>query len=170
MNGCAYMKTKLIIGVLLLSAALLILPAAAADESAPVLPFMVYGSVTYTDGENLPVGTVITATVNGVTSTYTVTEAGKIGGAGTFDEKFLINGTTDGSTVAFKINGLTANAAGGCTFSSGYAKQVALTVEKGQTTGQTTEQTKGPQSPAPILGILAGLGAAAVLFAARQRR
>ena len=146
------MKTKLIIGVLLLFAALLIIPVAADEsESAPTLPFQVYGSACFSDGESLPVGTVVTATVDGVTSTFTITEPGKIGGAGTFDDKFLINGTTNGSPIDFKINGIPVNVEGGCTFVSGDGKQISLTLPKKEAEVKPDAGTKDTFKEKPII-------------------
>lgn len=112
--------------VLLLALCLMAAPAAAANEdmSIPSLPMQMCGAAVDANGNPLPAGTVITATVDGITSTYVVKEEGKIGEAGTFGEKFLINGKTTGSTVTFAVNG----------------------VESGQTvafgTGETVEQPK----------------------------
>ena len=83
-------------------------PAAADSASAPQLPAQIHGTVVDKDGVPLPVGTVITATVDGKEFTYTVKEAGKIGEPGTFGEKFLVQGENAGSTIEFSVNGETA--------------------------------------------------------------
>ena len=94
--------------ILLLSAFLLMMtgcPASADINEVPTLPAQFSGTLYNHEGKPFPVGTVITAEVNGITSTYTITEAGKIGGTGTFDEKFLISGAVAGSEITFKIAG-----------------------------------------------------------------
>lgn len=101
------MSFKTIIGVLFLITVLLIIPVSAADSSAPpLLPMQMTGSAVDANGNPLPAGTVITATVDGITSTYVVKENGKIGESGTFGEKFLITGLTQSSPITFAINGV----------------------------------------------------------------
>lgn len=105
------MKAKHIVIITLLAiAALAVLPVAVAADSssAPQLPAQIYGTVVDKDGVPLPVGTVITATVDGREFTYTVTEEGKIGEPGTFGEKFLVHGENAGSKIEFSVNGETA--------------------------------------------------------------
>lgn len=102
------MKAKhIVITVLLVAFALAVLPVAVAADSssAPQLPAQIYGTVVDKDGVPLPVGTVITATVDGREFTYTVTEEGKIGEPGTFGEKFLVHGENAGSKIEFSVNG-----------------------------------------------------------------
>lgn len=101
------MSFKTILGVLFLLTVLLIIPVSA-DELSPVpkLPMQMTGSAVDANGNPLPVGTVLTATVDGITSTYVVKENGKIGESGTFGEKFLITGIYEGSPVTFAVNGV----------------------------------------------------------------
>ena len=100
------MSFKTVMGVLLLITVLLIIPVSAADSSAPpIFPMQMTGSAVDANGNPLPAGTVITATVDGITSTYVVKENGKIGEPGTFGEKFLITGITESSPVTFAVNG-----------------------------------------------------------------
>lgn len=98
------------IAVLLMIITVAVLPSAvvADSASAPQLPAQIYGTVVDKDGVPLPVGTVITATVDGKEFTYTITEPGKIGEPGTFGEKFLVHGENAGSTIVFSVNGETA--------------------------------------------------------------
>ena len=94
--------------ILLISACLFLLaiyPVSADSSDIPTLPAQFSGTLYNHEGKPFPVGTVITAEVNGVISTYTITEAGKIGGHGTFDDKFLITGAIVGSEITFKIEG-----------------------------------------------------------------
>ena len=101
------MSFKSVIGVLFLLTILLIIPVSAADSSAPpIFPMQMTGSAVDANGNPLPAGTVITATVDGITSTYVVKENGKIGEPGTFGEKFLITGLTQSSPITFAVNGV----------------------------------------------------------------
>ena len=102
------MKAKhIVITALLVALAIAVLPVAVAADSssAPQLPAQIYGTVVDKNGVTLPVGTVITATVDGREFTYTVTEEGKIGEPGTFGEKFLVHGENAGSKIEFSVNG-----------------------------------------------------------------
>lgn len=89
----------------------------------PDLPAQLYGTLYNHKGEAFPAGTVLIAEVNGVTSTFTLTEAGKIGGSGTFDDKFLVSGATAGSEITFKIQGSDATVKQ--TYNPGSAMQIA---------------------------------------------
>lgn len=93
--------------VLVVLLAVSLLPAAVAGDSssAPQLPAQIYGTVVDKNGVPLPVGTIITATVDGREFTYIVTEEGKIGEPGTFGEKFLVHGEYAGSTIEFAVGG-----------------------------------------------------------------
>ncbi|HJJ39272.1 MAG TPA: pentapeptide repeat-containing protein [Methanocorpusculum sp.] len=228
------MSFRNVIAVLILAAALLIIPAAA-DDSSPVLPMQLTGSAADADGDPLPAGTVITATVDGITSTYVVKENGKIGEPGTFGEKFLITGKTDTSQIVFTVNGIeseqtlpfksgssvasqtltfnaavekepaddnpssgnsgtdnpgtgntgTGNAGTGNSGVQNPAAEVTKTPAAEQTKtaepAQTAQQTQAPavsditpvqtqaSTPAPFIGIIAGLTAAAVFFGMRRK-
>ena len=138
--------------------AFLVCPAFADSAAVPSLPAQFSGTLCNHEGKPFPAGTVITAEVNGVTSTYTITEAGKIGGTGTFDDKFLIAGAVAGSEITFKIAGTditvkhTYNPA-----SSQQIQQIQLTFPipltdstgggGGYTAGSTVSQTPVPTLP-----------------------
>lgn len=82
--------------------------------ASPQLPCEFYGTVSM-QGTPAGIGTVITAYVNGVPQgRITVTEEGKFGGLGTFDERLIVmageNDFADGvPTITFKINEQTAD-------------------------------------------------------------
>ena len=98
---------KILFVTLIISLVLFVSPAFA-DETIkpPMFPMQMTGSAVDANGNPLPAGTVITATVDGITSTYVVKENGKIGDSGTFGEKFLITGITPSSPVKFTVNGV----------------------------------------------------------------
>lgn len=83
------------------------------SAASPQLPCEFYGTATI-QGSSAPVGSIITAYVNGTSQgTLTVTEAGKFGGLGTFDERLIVmageNDFANGvPTITFKINGQAA--------------------------------------------------------------
>jgi len=60
------------------------------SAASPQLPCEFYGTVTVM-GSPAPAGTLITAYVNGTNQgSITVTEPGKFGGMGTFDERLIV--------------------------------------------------------------------------------
>lgn len=99
------MRLSVILTITACLLAFVVCPVCADVGSAPALPVQFSGTLYNHEGKPFPPGTVITAEVNGVVSTYTVTESGKIGGSGTFDDKFLLSGVTVGSEITFKIEG-----------------------------------------------------------------
>jgi len=80
------------------------------SAASPQLPCEFYGTAIM-QGSPVPVGTVITAYVNGTPQgSITVTDAGKFGGLGTFDERLIVmageNDFANGvPTITFRING-----------------------------------------------------------------
>ena len=79
------------------------------SAASPQLPCEFYGTVTVM-GSPAPAGTLITAYVNGTNQgSITVTEPGKFGGMGTFDERLIVmTGENDFANgvpkITFKIN------------------------------------------------------------------
>ena len=79
------------------------------SAASPQLPCEFYGTASV-QGSPVQAGTVITAYVNGTPQgRITVTEAGKFGGLGTFDERLIVmageNDFANGvPTITFKIN------------------------------------------------------------------
>ena len=103
------MKGKYLTVLITLLFILAAAPAVAADSSAPPLfPEQFYGTVTAADGTLAPVGTVITAQLDGQTFTFTVTEKGKYGGAGTFDGKLLVHSIVEGGEITFHAGSVTS--------------------------------------------------------------
>ena len=204
--------------ILLMVLCIFAVPAAAEDD-VPSLPMQMCGTAVDINGNPLPAGTVITATVDGITSTYIVSKDGKIGESGTFGEKFLITGKTSGSQITFAVNGVeseqkiafgtgdiigTGSTAGQLELSfptvvekkddsksssgSGAAGTKSIIATPNPTPVPTTEPTTIPtpvaqptisivpvqppaqtSTPAPFIGILAGLGAAACVFGLRRK-
>ena len=99
------MKPAYILLALACLFALIVCPVSADIANVPSLPAQFYGTLYNHEGKPFPAGTVITAEVNGITSTFTLTEAGKIGGSGTFDDKFLISGAVVGSEITYSVAG-----------------------------------------------------------------
>ena len=101
----------------------------------PQLPSEFYGTITI-DGAPAPVGTVITAEINGqVKGNITITTAGKYGGPGSFDDRLVVTGEDSdvSQLITFSANGRTASQTR--TYSPGSAvEQLDLTI-----TGQGTQ-------------------------------
>jgi len=101
------------------------------SAASPQLPCEFYGTATI-QGTPVPVGTVITAYVNGTPQgKITVTEAGKFGGLGTFDERLIVmageNDFANGvPTITFRIN--EQNADQSAPYQPGASTQLNLTV------------------------------------------
>ncbi|WP_247000244.1 PGF-pre-PGF domain-containing protein [Halosolutus gelatinilyticus] len=77
----------------------------------PPPPAAYYGELT-ADGEPIPAGVTVTATVGGeVRGELTTADAGRYGGAGAFDPKLQVDGTTDdeGAIVRFYVDGVEAD-------------------------------------------------------------
>lgn len=100
------MNIKTVFCIALVFLALIAVPVSAADVgSAPQLAEQFYGTAT-ADGSPMPVGAEICAYINGnKVASFLVTEPGKIGGSGTWDEKFLVSGTAGGEEISFFVNG-----------------------------------------------------------------
>jgi len=101
------------------------------SAASPQLPCEFYGTATI-QGSPAPVGTVITAYVNGTPhGKITVTEAGKFGGIGTFDERLIVmageNDFANGvPVITFRIN--EQNADQTAPYQPGASTQLNLTV------------------------------------------
>lgn len=86
--------------------------AEAETPPAPLLPAQYYGTAFTANGGDVPPGTVITAELDGVLYTYTITSSGKIGEAGTFGNKFIISplsSSPEGKTITFKVGSVLAS-------------------------------------------------------------
>jgi hypothetical protein len=81
----------------------------AAGDSTPTLPDRFYGTVTIND-QPAPVGTLITAVVQGGGGSFTTTQEGVYGSTLGSEPKLLVQGTDDsiGMPVSFFVNGLPA--------------------------------------------------------------
>ncbi len=104
--------------------------AGGAVADAPVFPAQYFGTVQTSDGIAIPAGTVLTATLNAETFSFTITETGKLGNPGTFGEKFLISPTdsaASGKTITFFIGSEAAPETE--TFTPNAAKELALTFD-----------------------------------------
>ncbi|MDK2974410.1 MAG: hypothetical protein PWP08_781 [Methanofollis sp.] len=94
-------------------------------SAVPALPLEVYGTVTC-GGAPAPAGTVVVALIDGaVCGQITLDEDGVMGGVDTFDERLIVTGTEEGSTVVFTVNGEAA--AETLTFSPGTVARLDLT-------------------------------------------
>jgi hypothetical protein len=123
--------TKLKVVVLLAVVALLLFPAiAVAQETPPDPPCRFYGEVMV-DGQAVPAGTVITATVGG--DEYTTTTPAEGYGASTYAIKIAepSGATYDGATVTFMIGAQSAAQTG--TWDLGSNINVDLSVGEGVT-------------------------------------
>ena len=129
---------KLLITLLLLI--VLCVGVVGADSpSAPLLPAQYYGTAFTANGGDVPPGTVITAELDGVLYTYTMTSSGKIGEAGTFGNKFIISppgSSPEGKTITFKVGSVLAPQTS--TFSYGTSARLALTFGIDVTSPDTT--------------------------------
>lgn len=148
------MKT---VQILILSAcllALIICPVSADVSEIPSLPVQFHGTLYNHEGKPFPAGTVITAEVNGITSTFTLTEDGKIGGGKTFDDKFLISGAEAGSEIKFTIEGTDISVTQ--TYNPSSAQQIAeltltIPVEIPENSGVITPLAAEPPVDTPEL-------------------
>ncbi|MDO5845094.1 MAG: PGF-pre-PGF domain-containing protein [Methanocorpusculum sp.] len=108
-------------------ASIILIGAVSAEETIPLLPAQYFGTAQTTNANPITAGTEITAELNGETFTYKVIENGKIGEAGTFDEKFIIspsNPSAEGKVIKFKIGSVEASQT--VTFESGKSESLAL--------------------------------------------
>jgi len=119
----------LAIGVSLLLVSAALAPAAVAQEEdgpAPV-PAAYYGDVTI-NGDPAPVGTEITAVVNGEErGSIVVSEAGSYGGPNALDEKLVVEDASPGEEVTFVVRGVAADET--VSWESGDVRQVDLAFE-----------------------------------------
>lgn len=82
-----------------------------AAASIPLLPCEISGTVTI-NGVPAPIGAIVIAIVDGEeVARITVSEPGKIGGPGPFDERLVFQGNDDqiGSEISFLIHGYPAD-------------------------------------------------------------
>ena len=123
----------------------------AETSSAPLLPAQYYGTAVTENGADIPAGTVITAELDGITYTYTVSSSGKIGEPGTFGDKFLISpagSSAEGKTVTFKVGSVPASQT--IIFSSGTSSELALTFGI-NVTAQDTSSGNRPASKSSVI-------------------
>jgi hypothetical protein len=100
----------------------------AAVAAAPTLPCEFSGTVAI-NGQPAPVGTVISAVINGIESgTMTVPDTGVFGGSDTFAERLVVTGSEEdvGEIITFLIDGDEADQT--AVFSPGTSSVIALTV------------------------------------------
>jgi len=117
------------------------------SAASPQLPCEFFGTATM-QGSPVPVGSVISAYVNGTQQgTITVTEAGKFGGLGTFDERLIVmageNDFANGvPVITFKVNNQPADQT--ASYQPGASSQLNLSVG-----GQAA--VPAPVQPAPLV-------------------
>ncbi len=120
------MNQKILAGLILVL--LISIGTASADSPAiPSLPTQYFGTALTDEGNAIPFGTTIIAKLDGVSYIYIMTENGKLGAAGTFGEKLIVDPAvppTD-KTVTFWIGSTKAEETQ--TFDSGTAKEITLT-------------------------------------------
>lgn len=114
----------------ILSLLILMIASIATVSASPQLPCEFYGAVSIS-GSPAPVGTEITAYVNGVKQgSITVKEPGRYGGTGTFDERLIVlsgeNDFTGGAPmITFKIGDKVADQT--ATYTPGTSTEMAMT-------------------------------------------
>ena len=119
------LKLPLVAGVVIVASLAML----AIVQGSPPTPHLFYGSVLI-NGEDAPVGTVISAEVGGMPQgTTTVTTAGQYGGPGAEDDKLVVS---DPGTILFYVQGVPANETS--TFSSGAVTELPLTFPTVDTT------------------------------------
>ena len=120
------MIRKIFAGLLLVL--LIATGAAGADSPAiPSLPAQYFGTVLTDGGYTIPPGTIISAKLDGVSYSYTLKENGKLGAAGTFGEKLIVDpaAAPADKTITFWIGSTQASETQ--TFTSGTAREIHLT-------------------------------------------
>ena len=120
------MIRKIFAGLLLVL--LIATGAAGADSPAiPSLPAQYFGTVLTDGGYTIPPGTIIFAKLDGVSYSYTLKENGKLGAAGTFGEKLIVDpaAAPANTTITFWIGATQASETQ--TFTSGTAREIGLT-------------------------------------------
>lgn len=124
-SKCSFLKPALLtVGICIALCGLV-------SAASPQLPCEFYGTAVV-QGSPAPAGTVITAYVNGtLQGSITMTEAGKFGGMGTFDERLIVmTGENDFAngvpTITFKISDKTADQT--ASYQPGASSVINLTV------------------------------------------
>lgn len=135
------MKTKNLILALVIGLCISTFPVLA--EEVPPLPHAFYGTVEDVYGNNVPVGAVIQAFVNGIErGSITVTEAGKYGSEEPGGQNLLVqNDIDEGSEITFYIKGVLAKET--ATFESGEVTQLNLTASEAFPTEAATKKSGG---------------------------
>ncbi|QWC19792.1 PGF-pre-PGF domain-containing protein [Halorubrum sp. 2020YC2] len=108
-------------------------PAAVAQDGPPPTPAAYFGDVTI-DGEPAPEGVEVTAYVGGEQrGSLTTTQSGAYGGSSAFDQKLVVEGTSDdaGATVEFRVNGEVAGTEETVEWEPGEVRRVDLAVGDG---------------------------------------
>ena len=103
----------------------------------PPIPAEFYGTVTI-NGVSAPVGTTITASIEGSeVGTITTTSASVFGGAGNFQNRLIVQGkdTDIGKTIIFRINSVVAPET--AIFNPGVSQQRDLSIVTGTSSGST---------------------------------
>jgi len=130
---------------LLVVSAVAAAPAAVAQDGPPPTPAAYFGDVTI-DGEPAPEGVKITAHVGGeVRGSLTTTQSGAYGGSSAFDQKLVVEGTSDdaGATVEFRVNGEVAGTDEPVEWEPGEVRRVDLTVGDGTDGGDGGDGSGG---------------------------
>ena len=121
-----------------------------ADTSIPLMPAEFYGTVSI-ENNPAPVGTTITALLNGVViDELTTIEAGVFGGIGIFDERLSVtieDGDAGKHSIQFQVNGISTERVE--EFAPGTSTQIELNVMNANVEGSTPATT----SIAPTLTI-----------------
>jgi len=124
--------TVVIVSVLVV-AAVAGAPAAVAQDGPPPTPAAYFGDITI-DGEPAPEGVEVTAYIDGEQrGSLTTTQTGAYGGSSAFDQKLVVEGTSDdaGATVEFRVNGEVASTDEAIEWEPGEVRRVDLTVGEG---------------------------------------
>ncbi|HJJ36280.1 MAG TPA: DUF4430 domain-containing protein [Methanocorpusculum sp.] len=120
------MKIKTVVCIVLVCLAFIAVPVSAGSVgNAPQLAEQFYGTVT-ANGTPMPAGAEIWAYIDGnKVASFLVTEPGKIGGPGTWDDKFLVSGTANGDEISFFVNGC-GYTAYKASYQKGTSQEIAL--------------------------------------------
>ncbi|ELZ36906.1 PGF-pre-PGF domain-containing protein [Halorubrum tebenquichense] len=122
-----------LVASLLVVSAVAVAPAAVAQDGPPPTPAAYFGDVTV-DGEPAPEGVEVTAYVGGeLRGSLTTTQSGAYGGSSAFDQKLVVEGTSDdaGATVEFRVNGEVAGTDEPVEWEPGEVRRVDLAVGEG---------------------------------------
>ncbi|MCZ9313754.1 MAG: hypothetical protein O0V67_10290 [Methanocorpusculum sp.] len=132
------MIRKIFTGLLLVL--LITTGAACADSSAvPSLPAQYFGTALTEEGKTIPSGTTVIAKLDGVSYPYTLKDDGKLGAAGTFGEKLIVDpaAVPADKTITFWIGSTKASETQ--TFTSGTATEIHLTFSFPKVTTQPNQ-------------------------------